>query len=272
LTKFSIAIPDSTLIDEQTQLEKTRKISKIARACAIFQVDTIYIYREKEGTKSDFSLLSLVLKYLETPQYMRKRVYSKIQSLKYAGVLEPLKIPSHIVSNDIKKVIAGDVRDGLVIQIKGKKFVDVGLKQPLRYFGKELPENRVTIQFKEGYPVLTIKEIPKDQLKQYWGYKIKNREDLYGFISSWEGKVILTSKKGKKISYGEIKSIIDSQENILLVFGSPNRGLHEILNLKIRNLQNSKIFNFFPNQATETIRLEEAILGTLSSMNLFRTS
>jgi len=32
-------------------------------------------------------------------------------------------------------------------------------------------------------------------------------------------------------------------------------------------MQNAKVINFFPHQATETVRLEEAILGTLSILN-----
>ncbi|MBI5377684.1 MAG: hypothetical protein HZA82_03580, partial [Thaumarchaeota archaeon] len=44
--KISIAIPDSALTDESTQLDKSRKISLIARTCAIFHVQTIYIYHE----------------------------------------------------------------------------------------------------------------------------------------------------------------------------------------------------------------------------------
>jgi len=30
---------------------------------------------------------------------------------------------------------------------------------------------------------------------------------------------------------------------------------------KINQVQNSKILNFFPNQATDTVRLDESILG-----------
>jgi len=35
----------------------------------------------------------------------------------------------------------------------------------------------------------------------------------------------------------------------------------------MKNVQNAKTLNFFPNQATETVRLDEAILGTLSIIN-----
>ena len=37
----------------------------------------------------------------------------------------------------------------------------------------------------------------------------------------------------------------------------------------IKKIQNCTSINFFPNQATETVRLDEAILGTLSILNIF---
>jgi predicted SPOUT superfamily RNA methylase MTH1 len=51
------------------------------------------------------------------------------------------------------------------------------------------------------------------------------------------------------------------------VFGSPEKGVHEILGGRIKNIQNAKILNFFPDQATQTVRLEEALLGTLAIIN-----
>ena len=38
----------------------------------------------------------------------------------------------------------------------------------------------------------------------------------------------------------------------------------------MKNVQNAKSLNFFPDQATETVRLEEALLGTLAIINLQR--
>ena len=62
---LSIAIPDSSLKDETTQVNKTRKISIIARACAIFKVKEIFIYKEKNYNRNDSILISTLLKYLE---------------------------------------------------------------------------------------------------------------------------------------------------------------------------------------------------------------
>ena len=58
----------------------------------------------------------------------------------------------------------------------------------------------------------------------------------------------------------------------MVVFGSTDKGIHDILGNKINNIQNSKTANFFPNQGTETVRLEEAILGCLSVLNVILLS
>ena len=51
---LSIAIPDSTLQDESTLLHKTKKVSIIARSCAIFKVNQIFIYKDKGENKNDY--------------------------------------------------------------------------------------------------------------------------------------------------------------------------------------------------------------------------
>jgi len=159
--KISIAIPDSSLSDEINQKEKSAKISKIARACAIFQIDEIFIYHETLGEKSDALLMSTILKYLETPQYFRRNLYPKMDSLKYSGILYPLNIPSHSKISDPKKIKDGDAREGIIVSFKGKKIVDVGIKKLIPYFGKEKIGKRVTIQFKSGHPIFSIKEVSK---------------------------------------------------------------------------------------------------------------
>jgi methyltransferase len=267
---ISIAIPDSSLSDEITQKEKSAKVSKIARACAIFQINEIFIYHETLGEKSDALLMVTILKYLETPQYFRRNLYEKMDLLKYSGILHPLNIPSHSKISNSKKIKPGDIREGLVVSIKGKKFIDTGIKHLVQYFGKEKVGQRITVQFKSVNPDFTIKEISRNDVKEYWGYKVKERGNLFSLLSSWEGKIILTSRKGKTISKESLNWISESTQPTLVVFGSPERGLHEIIGGKINQIQNSRIMNFFPNQATDTVRLEEAIYGVLSILNLFR--
>jgi len=265
---LSIAIPDSSLLDESTILNKTKKISIIARACAIFKINQIFIYQDGKQNKNDSTLLSTSLKYLETPQYFRKEIFPKTQLLKYAGVLQPLNISSHITTSNQKMIKTGDVRDALIINYNGKKFLNIGTNKLIQYFGKMKPGVRIAIQIKTIQPELTAKEISRDSIKDYWGYNVKERSNLLSILSTWKGKIILTSKKGKNFSKLDAKKISEPDEPILVVFGTTNKGIYDILGTDIKKIQNAKIFNFFPNQATQTVRLEEAILGTLSIINI----
>ena len=265
---LSVAIPDSSLLDESTILNKTKKISMLARACAIFKVNQIFIYQDGKQNKNDSMLLSTSLKYLETPQYFRKEIFPKTQLLKYAGVLQPLNISSHLTTANQKMIKIGDVRDALIINYKGKKFLDIGINKHIQYFGKMKAGTRIAIQIKSIQPELTVKEISRDSIKDYWGYNVKERSNLLSILSTWNGKIILTSKKGKNFTRSDAKKMTEPNEPILVVFGTINKGVYDILGSNIKKIQNANVFNFFPNQGTQTVRLEEAILGTLSIINI----
>ena len=265
--KLSVAIPESALSDESLKIDKTRKISVLARACAIFRIDTIYVYQEGSNYRQDGNLLVMILKYLETPQFLRKRLFPKMNDLKFAGVLQPLKIPSHITPANPKKINREDIREGIVVSVKGKRFVDVGVNQLIPFFGHTSIGKRVTVQFKEGYPNLSVKEISKEEKTSYWGYTVKERANLFSLLDEWKGNIILTSRKGRTATKEQVGKYAKTDQPILVVFGSPEKGIHEILGGKMKNVQNAKSLNFFPNQATETVRLEEALLGTLAIIN-----
>ena len=74
----------------------------------------------------------------------------------------------------------------------------------------------------------------------------------------------------KRSRIEDMQKILSSKEEILVVFGTTDKGIHEMLDKKINNIQNFKAWNFFPAyQGTETVRLEEAILGCLSIINAY---
>jgi len=238
----------------------------------MFKIDTIYVYQDGGNNKQDGNLLVMILKYLETPQFLRRRLFPKMNDLKFAGVLQPLKITSHITPSNQKKIIRGDVREGIIVSVKGKKFVDVGINQLIQFYGQTGVGKRVTVQFKEGYPKLSVKEIDKTEAPGYWGYSVKERANLFSIFSEWKGSVIITSRKGKTATKEQISKYTTSDQPVLVAFGSPEKGIHEILGGRMKNVQNAKSLNFFPNQATETVRLEEALLGTLAILNIQSTS
>jgi predicted SPOUT superfamily RNA methylase MTH1 len=61
---------------------------------------------------------------------------------------------------------------------------------------------------------------------------------------------------------------LTSLQSLLVVFGAPRSGLPEILKSEGYNIKTMEfVVNCFPNQGTKTVRLEEAILGTLAIIN-----
>jgi len=204
---LSIAIPDSSLKDETTQVNKTRKISIIARACAIFKVKEIFIYKEKNYNRNDSVLLSTLLKYLETPQYFRNQLFPMMNILKYAGVLYPLKIQNHLKTSDQKKIQVGDIRDAIIINYKGKKFVDVGINQLIPFFGNEKYGTRIAVQIKTVRPKFSVKIIPRNEISEYWGYKVKEGSNLFSILTAWNGNIILHQEREKFLQNHILKNM-----------------------------------------------------------------
>jgi hypothetical protein len=265
--KLSIAIPDSSLKDEKKHENKTRKIFQIARAAGIFQVSNIIIYKDGREFENDSKLLSTILRYLETPQHFRKRLYPKSGLLQFVGALSPIKMPNQTGTSDSKQVKKGDIREGVIFPKDGKKFIDIGINHSLPYYGKKQIDKRTIVKVKEIFPNFTVYDIEKDQIQNFWSYNVKHGGNLFSLLNDWKGPKILTSRKSKKIKTEDMQKILSSEEEILLVFGTTDKGIHEMLDKKINNIQNFKAWNFFPHQGTETIRIEEAILGCLSIIN-----
>ena len=267
---ISIAIPDSSLSDEKTLENKTRKISSIARSCGIFRINEIIIYRDGKKNESDLKLFVTILKYLETPQYFRKTIFGKTNLLRFVGVLPPLKIPNQTGTSNPEEIKKNEMREAVVVRVKGQKGVDIGVGHIINYYSKHDIGKRIIVKIKNGFPNFSVKEIRKEEIPSYWSYNVKQAGNLFSVLSNWNGIKILTSRKGKRFNPQQnIDELRKSDVPVLLVFGSTDRGIHDILGNKINNLQNSRIVNFFPNQGTETVRIEEAILGCLSVLNMF---
>jgi len=269
---FWIAIPDSSLVDEQTKRDKSTKIARFARVCAIFKVNRIYIYRDKERDYSyDRKLLKLILEFMDTPQYLRRILYPKVAELEFAGLLHPLKAPHHKPSIDPKNVRVGDIRQAVTVRVKGSYFVDAGLNALIPLEGPALEGKRITIKFTSAYPTLRCAMASKQDIHEYWGYEVKDVLSISEMLKGLTSVVVMTSKQGEPLGKfeHELKQQIKDASSVLIVFGSPNRGVFEILKDERRHPKEftKYILNFFPKQAVETVRLEEAILGCLSLLN-----
>lgn len=108
---FSIAIPHDVLFEAPDEASKIRKLGYIARAAAVFKVEKIIIYLYGRTNWDDVDLMKKIFEYLATPPYLRKRVYKLDSKLRLAGLLPPLKIPSHVVDPEPR---VGEIREGIV--------------------------------------------------------------------------------------------------------------------------------------------------------------
>ena len=275
MRELAIAIPSNILEDCQSLSEKTHKLGIIARAASIFKVTKIHVYRNQG--RSDKELIILLLRYLVTPQYLRKNIFPIKQELKLAGTLPPLRIPSHTVNRQYNPNIV-EIRDGVCVQFDKKSkisIIDLGLKRH-GVLRDNIPiGDLVTVKIiSESYEgkynnyFLLQKSKPKD----YWGYDISYNKSLNDVFTSnnYDIKVI-TSKFGSDLNYNIelISKDIEKNPNssILIAFGSPKIGLMSVLSREKINKSNLFIVNLFPNQGVETIRSEEAIMAGLSIFN-----
>jgi methyltransferase len=268
-----IAIPDSSLSDEQTRRDKTAKVCQFARACAIFRVKKIYIYHDRTVDNSaDLSLLKIVLRYLDTPQYLRKLLYPRTNELEYAGILHPINAPHHRESQKMRDVKLGDVRVGAIVKARdGGLRADVGLSNLVPFEGSGFQGKKVNVKIVSTYPSIRGKEASQQDIKEYWGYEVQEVYNLRMLLESALNTLILiTSKEGSYIKDKEaqISADLKAFRNFLIVFGTPKKGVDEILELEGSSINAYKyVLNMFPFQATKTIRLEEAVLGSLSILN-----
>ena len=88
----------------------------------------------------------------------------------------------------------------------------MALTSSLQYYGNTSVGKRITVQFKEGHPRLSIKEIDKNEVQSYWGYSVKERANLYSVLSEWKGNIIMTSRKGKTATADQLAKYTKTDE------------------------------------------------------------
>ena len=145
--------------------------------------------------------------------------------------------------------------------------MDVGVKRLIR-ISEAGPDGRVTVQFRSGHPNYDPVRISRDNAGAYWGYVVRERPAILALLKKWQGSVIVTTRFGKPATPVRSARHLRPNSNTLVVFGSPQRDVQHIAGGRLGARDMSKL-NFFPNQNTRTVRLEEAILGVLSILNMY---
>jgi predicted SPOUT superfamily RNA methylase MTH1 len=275
--KIAVAIPASTISDTPHLREKTAKIGLIGRAAAIFRVDEIILYQDnlKANQSREIDFIALLLNYLETPQYLRKRLFKIEPDLQFAGILPPLRTPHHPLSGKLRDLRIGEYREGLVLsQAKEGLLVDIGVEQPavLRETQYAIG-NRLTLQVINVGTRVEVQAANRDDVPVYWGFKVRvEKRPFAEFVKDREFDLtIATAKLGTKFEKvaDEIEKKWSRSQSVLVAFGAPSRGLHEIARDEDAKLQSIVDFvvNTIPEQGTATVRTEEALFATLAILN-----
>lgn len=270
--RLSIAVPASTLSVEPSLREKTLKAGLIGRAAAIFRVEEIIVYLDSERYRKDFRVFVEVLRYLETPPHLRKRLVPLKPILRYAGLLPPLQTPHHPSTS---KPRAGEYREGVVLGYSGDKLVvDVGLGKPLVAEGPRVPRmSRIAVRITSLSPLEGVVEEPP----YYWGFSVVKAEGLLGAIeAAGADLVIATSRWGVPLERvrWELEKRLGEAGKVLVLFGGPHEGLYLIARRERFDLEEraSMVVNFVPEQGTRTVRTEEAVFIVLGILNVLGRS
>ena len=274
--RYDIAIPDSYLYGVKTDIDKTFKIFQLARTLSIFRINNINIFHDKTLNPSIYErkFLSTILEYLDTPQYLRKKIYPMSEMLKTVGRLHPIRSPHHKDKVDIKYLKSGDIRVGLIEEKFGSLCVDAGLDILVNYDGKfNQVGKKINVKLvRRNKKLLAVDVTEKELSNSFWGYSVHYFTDLRKVIERYNPyNLILTSKYSKHFDKDELQLQVSEDVNtsttILVMFGSPKFGLDTIFEKEGMDVNQYQSFNFFPFQGTQTVRLEEAVLGVLSILN-----
>lgn len=248
----------------------------VARSLAIFRVEKVVIYQDESSDRAqrEALLLEKILRFQETPQYLRKHLFKMDSSLAYVGVLPPLRTPHHPNRANPEP---GQLREGIVVESGAASMVDVGFDLEARVRAHLNRLQRVTVRITRVEPHLEGELVPKTGLHIYWGFTVsRENHALREIIEKGDQDLtICTSRKGTDVREAMVglQARWRLSKRPLLLFGSPRHGVPEILSNNGAGTAGLDFsINMVPLQGVETVRTEEALLSTLAVLNLLEDS
>ncbi|XVF28904.1 hypothetical protein REPUB_Repub15cG0073000 [Reevesia pubescens] len=288
----SIAIAGSIIDNAQSLELATRLAGQIARAATIFRIDEVVVFdnKSKSGNNGAFTtqnnsnenergaaFLVRILQYLETPQYLRKALFPKHNSLRFVGMLPPLDAPHHL-----RKHEWSPYREGVTLKQRATStvgtMVDVGLDKNIVVDQVLEPGIRVTVAMgtnqnldsDEPRQVVSSSK-PREKTGKYWGYEVRYASDISSIFMdcSYKGgydHLIGTSEHGLVVNSSQLT--LPTFRHLLIAFGGLSgleKSVEEDHKLKGKNVRD--IFDMYLNtcshQGSRTIRTEEALFISL---------
>jgi predicted SPOUT superfamily RNA methylase MTH1 len=276
--RLAVAVPASVISDTPHLREKTSKIGCIGRAAAIFRVDEVIVYTDNPKAKQrrDLDLVATLLSYMETPQYLRKRLFQLKPELQFAGILPPLRTPHHPLNRKARDLKVGEFREGVVVsKAKEGVLVDIGVERPALMRDAAVAVNkRLTVKVVRANDMVEVLPANRDEITEYWGYTVTvEPHSLKRVLSDSRYDLVIGTSKFASLFQevaGSLREKWARARSVLIAFGAPTRGLFEIVRDEGVNLNDLADFvvNTLPGQGTETVRTEEALLATLAIFNV----
>lgn len=274
-TSFFVLLPSSLVADAPDLRQKTLKVGSIGRALAIFRGGKVCIYNDDDphvkNQASEAKIISTLLRYMETPQYLRKLLFPRERELRYAGLLPPLRIPSHPLADE--KTAAGNYREAVVIDVgKSGSLLELGIRERGLTSEKLSIGQRVTVRLGEGLgeDKRAIERVPRSEVGEYWGYEVLRAKTLAEALKVLKADYTIgTSRYGQNL-YEAVQAIRSSNpRSVVVAFGGSYVGLFEIC--ERQGVDAGKLFdvviNTIPSQGAATVRTEEALVATLALLN-----
>ena len=265
---LTIAIPSTSLSDCADLRQKTAKVGQIARALAIYRVDKVVVYKTNRSTTDqiqDSNLLLKLLRYIDTPQYLRRKIFPRSPALQFAGILPPLRTRSHPLYVKLSELSEGEIRWGIQVH-HGK--IDIGLERSISY-PESISEREPTLfRIIKKIPSIRLERITREETEVYFGFEVDESNDLTEYLKSENNSVrIGLSRKG--VQYHPLKDNVEAMaknnRSVVIALGGPRYGIRDLVKSK-DDLKNNIDFwiNTIQDQGTETVRLEEALHASLA--------
>ncbi|MFD1642511.1 RNA methyltransferase [Halohasta litorea] len=278
---LTLLVPSSVVREAEDKREATRKLGYVARAAAVFRADRLIVFPDREGERRwGEEFVRVVLQYAATPPYLKDEVWGRRDELQFAGILPPLRVSSQTVADPDGSV----THQGIVTKVgsEGRVRVTCGLQHPISLMvppemATPTEGERVTVRISSREPVRArLVDEPTA------GFDVECT-DLSAALSDESRLRIAASEYGEQLSHARLGELLpDLRAGMTVAFGSPGRGLPEILGVEPEAVSAAvaadehvesdpgfdRWLNTIPRQGSETVRTEEAMFASLGCLTL----
>ena len=252
MKRKTLLIPSTFTGEKRDPKIRMFLISQVARSCVNFGINEIGVYYDPDPKFESHGLgrfIVKVLKYLNTPPYLRKIAFPKKKELEHLGVALPIVAKYHETRDRYEYVY--------ILKKKNRKYFVSNGSGVFQVISDKPIKSKVVIYDRE------LKDFVFPwETDEYFGYEVfyynKPLSSLLKKLKTRNALIIGTSRLGKDVRKVRLKK----SKRTVIVFGSFARGLKEILGEDWESYFD-EVINIVPNQNLKTIRTEEAIFYTL---------